>query len=47
MPRDAHAQARYTVVCLHVCLSVFVCLSLSVDCYSCSMINEVQVRFSI
>ena len=33
----AHAQARYTVVCLCVC----------VDCYSCSRINEVQVRVSI
>ncbi len=31
----AHAQARYT-------LSVSVCVS--VDCYSCSRINEVQVR---
>ncbi len=37
----AHAQARYTVVCLCVCLSV------CVDCYSCSRINEVQVRVSI
>ncbi len=33
----AHAQARYTVVCVSVC----------VDCYSCSGINEVQVRVSI
>ncbi len=33
----AHAQARYTVVCVCVC----------VDCYSCSRINEVQVRISI
>ncbi len=33
----AHAQARYTVVCWCVC----------VDCYSCSRINEVQVRVSI
>ncbi len=33
----AYAQARYTVVCLCVC----------VDCYSCSRINEVQVRVSI
>ncbi len=37
----AHAQARYTVVCLCVCVSV------CVDCYSCSRINEVQVRVSI
>ncbi len=35
----AHAQARYTVVCLCVC----VCL----DYFSCSRINEVQVRLSI
>ncbi len=33
----AHAQARYTVVCLCVC----------VDCYSCSRMNQVQVRVSI
>ncbi len=32
----AHAQARYTVVCVCVC----------VDCYSCWRINEVQVRVS-
>ncbi len=37
----AHAQARYTIVCL--CLCVCVC----VDCFSCSRINEVQVRASI
>ncbi len=30
MPQCAHAQARYTVVCL------------CVDCYNCSVINEVQ-----
>ena len=37
----AHAQARYTVACLCVCLSV------CVDCYSCSRMNQVQVRVSI
>ncbi len=37
----AHAQARYTVVCLCVCVCV------CVDRYSCSRINEVQVRVSI
>ncbi len=57
MPRCAHTQARYTVVCLCVCVasevygSVFVCLcvcvSVCVDCYSCSRINEVQVQVSI
>ncbi len=25
MPQCAHAQARYTVVCLCICLSVYVC----------------------
>ncbi len=39
MPRCAYAQARYTVVC--------VCLSVCVDCYSCSRMNQVQVRVSI
>ncbi len=34
----AHAQARYAVVCL--------CASVCVDCYSCSRINQVQVRVS-
>ena len=43
MPRCAHAQARYTVVCL----CVFVCVCVCVDCYSCSSINEVQVRVSM
>ncbi len=37
----AHAQARYTGVGLCVCVCV------CVDCYSCSKINEVQVRVSI
>ena len=32
----AHAQARYTVVCLCVC----------VDRYSCSRMNQVKVRVS-
>ncbi len=41
----AYAQARYTVLCLCVCLSV--CLSVCLGCYSCSGINEVQVRVSI
>ncbi len=36
----AHVQARYTVVC---CVSVCV----YIECYSCSRINEVQVRVSI
>ena len=40
---SAHAQARYTIVCLYVCVSVSVC----VDCCSCSRINEVYVRVSI
>ncbi len=35
----AHAQARYTVVCLCVCVCV--------DRYSCSRMNQVQVRVSI
>ncbi len=39
--RGAHAQARYTVVCLCVCVSV------CVDRYSCSRMNQVQVRISI
>ncbi len=45
----AHAQARYTVVCscVCVCVCVSVCLCVCVDCYSCSRINEVQVRVSI
>ncbi len=34
-------QARYMVVCLCVCVSV------CVECYSCSRVNEVQVRVSI
>ncbi len=47
MPRCAHAQSRYTVVCLCVCVSVCLCVCVSVECYSCSRINEVQVRVSI
>ena len=45
----AHAQARYTVVCVCVCVCVRACMSVCVciDCYSCSRINEVQVRVSI
>ncbi len=40
----ALAQSRYTVVILFVCLSVvYLCRLL----YSCSRINEVQVRVSI
>ncbi len=39
MPRCACASEVYG--------SVFVCLSVCVDCYSCSRINEVQVRVSI
>ncbi len=35
-----HAQAS-----VFVCVSV--CMSVCVDCYSCSVINEVQVRVSI
>ena len=44
-----HAQARYAVVCLCVYLSacVCVCVCVCIDCYSCSRINEVQVRVSI
>ncbi len=30
MPRCAHAQARYTVVCLCVCVSVCLCVCVSV-----------------
>ena len=40
----AHAPARYMVVCLCV---QSVCACVCVDCYSCSRINEVQVRVSI
>ena len=41
----AHAQARYTLgVCVCVCLFVSVSVCVCVDCYSCSRINEVQVR---
>ncbi len=36
-------RARYTVVCLCVCVCVCVC----VDRYSCSRMNQVQVRVSI
>ena len=39
MPRCACASEVYG--------SVFVCLSVCVDCYSCSRTNEVQVRVSI
>ncbi len=39
MPRCACASEVYG--------SVFVCLSVCVVCYSCSRINEVQVRVSI
>ncbi len=44
---NAHAQARYTIVCLCVCVYVCVCLSVCVDCYSCSRINKVKVRVCI
>ncbi len=43
MPRCAHAQARYKVVC-------FVCLSLCLSVCLCKLLqlhNEVQVRVSI
>ena len=39
MPRCACASEVYG--------SVFVCVCVCVDCYSCSRINEVQVRVSI
>ncbi len=51
-----HTHVIYTLEALYACASevygsVFVCLcvcvSVCVDCYSCSRINEVQVRVSI
>ncbi len=43
-------SSSYVSVCAcasEVYGSVFVCLCVCVDCYSCSRINEVQVRVSI
>ena len=37
----------YASVCACAYGSVFACLSVCVDCYSCSRINEVEVRVSI
>ncbi len=59
MPRCACASEVYgsvfvcvcVCVCVCLCVCVFVCVcvcvSVCVDCYSCSRINEVQVRVSI
>ncbi len=43
MPRCSCASEVYGSVCVSVCVCVCVC----VNCYSCSRINEVQVRVSI
>ena len=49
MPRCACASEVYGSVSVSVCLCVCVCVCLSVcvDCYSCSRMNQVQVRVSI
>ena len=45
MPRCACASEVYgSVVCVCVCVCVCACVCVRVDCYSCSRINEVQVR---
>ncbi len=47
MPRCACASEVYGSVLVCLCVCVSVCLCVCVDCYSCSRINEVQVRVSI